>query len=173
MHKLESNKMNFTMNKKMRELLSSDGNKSEKISFNSETIRDILMPNFQRVFDCIVISRNMVTFESEEKFLKTIKEMYTDKTGYEASVTDTLINYYLDDEQLALGALLSLALLIIQVWEKQLRLLFPERKFCFIISGEIETNFVTIRFHQFREEEGIWISGDLEKYDEPIGCVIV
>lgn len=167
----EINKMK--MNKKMQKLLTLDVKGSDKFCFIQESLQDLLMPSFQSVFDCIIISKEVLEFESEEEFLKIIKDMYTDKTGYEASVTDTLLNYYLEDEYLTLGELLSLSLIIIKLWEKQLKLITKKSKFCFIVSGEVETNFVTIRFHQFREDEGMWLLEDLEKYDAPIGYKIV
>lgn len=42
---------------------------------------------------------------------------------------------------------------------------FPDKKFCFILSY---TDVGILRFHTYREKEGMWISSNLESYKEPV-----
>ncbi|MGD1819843.1 MAG: hypothetical protein ACPKOI_08205 [Pleomorphochaeta sp.] len=44
--------------------------------------------------------------------------------------------------------------------------MYPNIQFCVIIS--IDEMNITIRFHIYRPADGIWISEDLESFDEPI-----
>ena len=44
--------------------------------------------------------------------------------------------------------------------------MYPNRKFCIIFS--MDESDITVRFHTYREVEGLWISEDLESYDNPI-----
>lgn len=53
----------------------------------------------------------------------------------------------------------------------ELKIIDCESKFCLISSCDDDN--VTIRFHKIRNEEPLWLSDDLEQYDQPVGYIIV
>lgn len=49
--------------------------------------------------------------------------------------------------------------------KRALQLKFPKRKFCLIV---VRRERGVLRLHTYREEDGLWISTNLEGYEEPI-----
>ena len=124
-------------------------------------------------YDCIIIADDNKDLLPKHEFLKNVEEMYIDKTGYEASITDTLINYYIEEEDVKLQDILPVAFTVIDVWSSQLKMIDSLSKFCFIVTCESDYNHVTIRFHKLRDNEPMWIDSNLEQYEEPVGYVII
>ena len=142
---------------------------SEPIKVHIEKLESLFSPPFKKVKDCVIIS-NKSTAELEEHFDRAIK-MYTDKTGYEASNSETRINCYFD-EPVSVLSCTRIALLTVSLWAAQLKVLVPESKFCFIICSS--NDHVEIRFHKVRSEESNWLDENLENYaEEAVGYIII
>lgn len=89
-------------------------------------------------------------------------EGFTDKTEFEAGCNEILIN-----AQFPKGTKITprFALMFFVQFNARLAALRPG-KICAVMS-EDEGRF-TYRFHLVREDEGLWISEDLEKFAQPI-----
>ncbi|MBP2635483.1 MAG: hypothetical protein H6Q72_1390 [Firmicutes bacterium] len=85
-------------------------------------------------------------------------EYYPDRTEYEAFCNHIHISDYLPESEECPLQSLVLALKILEVWESKLMNSFPGLKFHLILSHD-EFGSV-LRFHKFRQEEGLWINVD-------------
>lgn len=97
--------------------------------------------------------------------------MYMDKTGYEASNTETCINCFFEIRiSMELGT--KIALMALEVWILQLKSMEAQSNFCLIMS--CNEDHVEIRFHKMHENEKMWLDEELENYkDGAVGYVIV
>lgn len=161
--------MNMETNKQFKRILETS---EKKVQISLLNIKKLLFPNFISVYDCIIINDTPISI-SKEKFNDIINKMYTDKTGYEASNTETLINFIIGEEEFAISEMIQLALIAIDVWALSLKMMDKESKFCFIISCDIESSFVTLRYHKVRNNEDMWLVKDLEEYNQPIAYAII
>lgn len=94
-----------------------------------------------------------------------------DRTGYEASNNEIrLIDYILDQTPLTIENQYVMGHALVELLSERIVRVFGEKELCFILSFD-ESN-LTIRFHTFREDEGVWIDTDLEKYAEPVEYLI-
>lgn len=162
---------NWITNRRMKELLQSISNSihKEEIRWNIQQMNKLFCPSFQKVKDCMIITEKNVC--ELEKVFDSIIETYTDKTGYEASNTETRINYYIENE-ISVETSIQIAFMVIGIWALRLKQLEPESKFCFIICSD--EDFVEIRFHKVRDNENLWLEEDIESYqDEAIGYTII
>lgn len=154
-------------NRKLNQILKSiDGYRfTAKFTINVQGLLDLLSPKFVSVYDCIIISDKSADI-LETNFSKMIS-MYGDRTGYEASNTEVRINDFIENGDLDVYDLVSIALLAIQCWSAKIKYVDDSSKFCFILS--CDEQYVTLRFHKVRAEEGVWLSRDIEKYDDAVG----
>lgn len=162
---------NWTTNNKMKKILKAipSNQNVEKIEIDMQQFNRLLCPSFQKVRDCIIITEKDVN-KIEKNFSNVIK-MYMDKTGYEASNTETRINYYFQNE-ISIVTGIQIALMVIEIWALRLKQMEPNSAFCFIVFSNEE--YVEIRFHKVRNDERRWLDEDLEKYeDEAVGYVII
>lgn len=83
---------NWVANRKMKELLSSISVSmgEDVFEMKPEQLNRLFFPSFRQVKDCIIISDSPVD-KLEKAFDQVVKMMYMDKTGYEASNTETRI----------------------------------------------------------------------------------
>ena len=162
---------NWITNSKMKNLLEyiSDYTNTEEIKLNMHQLKALFSPPFKRIKDCIIITDKNID-ELEEAFDNVIK-MYMDKTGYEASNTETRINcYFENDISMVTGT--QIALMVIEIWALKLKQMEPDSKFCFTLCSDEE--YVEIRFHKVRNDERRWLAEDLEDYkDGAVGYVLV
>lgn len=131
-------------------------------------INDLMIPVFLEISDCILLKKKDKLI-NEDKIVQLIKVL-GDKTGLEASENEIRLNDFFEND-LPLETSLALALLVIEIWKNRLKIVFPTYTFCLILS--IDSDYVTLRFHRLRMKEPMWISEDLEKYNQPIGYVII
>jgi len=157
-------------NKKMKTMLENlaSGISEKLVNLTVLNLQKIMSPQFTQVYDSIIVSRDKIEI-SEEQYSRVIK-MHGDKTGYEASNNDTRVNDFFETD-LPGSEALSIALMIVDVWGGKLKCLEPESDFCFII--DCDENYVTLRFHKLRSNEGMWLLDDIEGYDGAIGYIIV
>ncbi len=155
--------INWIGNKNMKELLEkvSSFPYEKEIKGDSGGVRNLLNPPLKKVKDCIIISDKSV--EILETFYDKAIEMYTDKTGYEASNTETRINDFFE-KNISMEEGTKIALVVLEQWGSKLKQIEPSAKFCLIISCDEEC--VEIRFHKMHEGEAMWLDENLENYDD-------
>lgn len=156
-------------NSKMQNLLEHIYTSSniEKLELDIKQLSPLFFPPFKKVKDCVIITEKDVV-QLENNF-NNILQVYMDKTGYEASNTETRINDYFENE-ISMEAATQMALFVIEIWSLQLKILDPGSTFCFIISSDSQR--VELRFHKVRTDEFGWLDNDIESYkDEAMGYV--
>ena len=163
---------NWVMNKKMNErflqLVQYDNEDELRISL--ESLGKLFSPPFRKVKDCIIISKKSAD-ELEPYLESVVQEVYGDKTGYEASNTETRINCFFENEISEITGV-KIALIVLEVWAMRLKEMEPESNFCLIMCSDEER--VEIRFHKARNDEQGWLDDDIEAYkDGAVGYVIV
>lgn len=141
----------------------------EEISLNTQQLKVLFSPSLKKVRDCIIITEKE-SDKLEIAFDNVIK-MYGDKTGYEASNTETRINCYFENE-ISIVTATQIALMVIEIWALKLKQMEPDSQFCLIMCCDNE--HVEIRFHKVRDDEVRWLSNNLENYiDEAVAYVVV
>ena len=163
---------NWVANSEMKKLLKdiSDHPSVENLKFNFSELYDLFFPEFKKVKDCVIISKKSVN-ELEMFFDRAIK-MYFDKTDYESSHTETRIDCHFEGK-VSMMAGTQIALIALEIWAIRLKQIDPDSKFCLIMFSD--EDHVEIRFHKFREDEGMILADDLESYQDggAVGYVIV
>ncbi|MBD5542326.1 MAG: hypothetical protein HDR00_14280 [Lachnospiraceae bacterium] len=163
--------MEWIANTQMKQLLNrlGDYESTEKLKLNMKHLNDLFCPPFKKVKDCILISKHSV--EELEKSFNSAIEVYTDKTGYEFSVSEVRISDYFKNK-ISMETGTKIALLVIKMWILQLKELDPNATFCLIMSSDEDR--VEIRFHKLREEEPKILADDIDSYkDGAIGYVCI
>lgn len=158
-------------NNKMKKLLEHVSNcpNEEKLQLSVQQLDKLFYPTLKRVKDCVIISEKSLS--NLEKTFDNAMSMYIDKTGYEASNTETRINCYFENE-ISIEAGTKIALMVIEVWALRLKQIEPYSKFCLILVCDEE--YVEIRFHKVRSNEKSWLADNLEEYEDgAVGYVIV
>lgn len=162
--------MEWVANCKMKKLLDSiaEEGEAEKLEMDVCHLRKLFSPPFQKVRDCILISdKNRDILEDH---FDTALGMYMDKTGYEASSSETRINCFFKNK-LSMKTGTKIALLVIHLWSAQLKILDPDSVFCFILSSNTER--VEVRFHKKRDNESSWLNEDIESYKGAMGYTYI
>ena len=162
---------NWITNKEMRKLLKdiSEHPSVENLKFNFSELYDLFFPKFKKVKDCVIIAEESV--EELERFFYRAIEMYQDKTGYEASNTETRIDCHFEGE-VSMMAGTQIALIALEIWALRLKQMEPDSKFCLIMSSNEDR--VEIKFHKIRDNEIKWLADDLDSYhNSAVGYVIV
>lgn len=160
---------NWTANNKMKKLLEeiSAFSEIEELQLSIGELRKLFFPPLKKVNDCIIITEKD-TEMLEAEFNNTI-EMYTDKTEYEVSNTETRINSYFKNK-ITMETGVQIALMVIEFWALKLKEVEPDSQFRFVLSCKKDS--VEIRFHKVRKYETAWLLEDFERYkDEAIGYV--
>lgn len=140
-------------------------NEESDANISLDQLLKLLQPIIKNVHGCLVID-NTNEIKCENINLDRILKIHGDKTGYEASNNEMRINDFVDGNSIDFKDVLALGFNILDFWSNRLKKEYPDNRFCFIISCESE--FVTLRFHQIRENESRWISDDLERYEDAI-----
>jgi hypothetical protein len=165
---------NIVLNEEMKSLVDLGTENSNSLIFKPDKLKELFFPNFVKQYECITISSGDDSFPGdEEEFDLFVKGTYTDYTGYEASNTETYINYFVENEDASIVDLVSLAMIVAEVWGDQLKLQEPGSQFCFIISCDLEYKSTDIRFHKVRSGELAWLGDGWEKSIVPAACVFV
>lgn len=163
---------NWIANREMKKLLKDISNNPsvESLKFNFSELYDLFFPKFKKVKDCVIIAEEST--DELEKFFDRAMEMYKYKICYESSNTDTRIDCYFEGK-VSMKARTQIALIALEIWALRLKQMDPDSKFCLIMSSNEDR--VEIRFHKFREDEGMVLADDLESYQDGggVGYVIV
>ena len=157
-------------NLKMKQLIeeAEKSEKSDKLQLITNDLINLFSPDIKQVYDCIIVSKKNVK-ELEANF-QTALNMYSDKTEFEASNTDTRINAYFDNDMSEKAAIL-IGLTVIDIWSLKIKKIDEYSQYCFIITscdGDVE-----IRFHKIRDDETGWLDAELESYEEAVGYVVL
>lgn len=165
----------WSLNKSMRNLLDriSDESLNEVISVNTTNLIKLFHPPLKKVRDCIIMTDESPE-QLEESYDLVMEDLYQqDPINYELYNNEVRINtFFEEDISKAVGV--RVALLVIDCWIPQLKMLDPDAQFCFLIYAvdDYVGDHVEIRFHKMREEKVDWIQGN-EEATEAIGCLIV
>lgn len=139
----------------MEKLLLNENDKKEALE-TGMIIREVVNKT-KIIKDCIIFDENGKLEESKINFDRILK-MVGDWTGYEISCNE--LRYFKlelpPDQFLCFADGLNSALL-----QK-----YSGRKFGIVIS--VDNEIIDLRFHTYREKEGLWLDKDLNKYDNPI-----
>jgi len=106
--------------------------------------------------DCVLYDEHHV-WEENEITWDFVQKVHQDWTGFEVSQNEILIPKLLFQEDHVFKFLSEL--------RSQLEQKYPLKKFCIIMAyGDRRL----LRFHTFREKEGVWLSPEIEKYKNPV-----
>lgn len=120
-----------------------DTNKlSEKICFNTEYIND-----------CILYKKSRTTNINWEWVI----QINGDYTGYEVNCNEII----LPDEIFSINNLFQL----LEELKKHFKNKYPDKSICFVFSY---SDIGILRFHTYRKKEGLWLSSELDNYEEPV-----
>ena len=162
---------NWIANREMKKLLKDVSNHPsvESLKFNFSELYDLFFPKFKKVKDCVIIAEESV--DELEMFFDRAMEMYFNKTDYEFDNTETRMDCHFEGK-VSMMAGTQIALIVLEVWALKLKQIDPNSKFCLVMFSNEDR--VEIRFHKFREDEGMLLADDLEGYQgDAVGYVIV
>lgn len=132
-------------------------------------VKKILKIGIIEINKCIILSDEPVII-SEKDFGRVLK-MYGDKTGYEAANNEIrVVDYFANEGSLTEERQYMLGQIIIEILSDKIMTKFEVDNICFILS--FNEGILTLRFHVFRESEGVWIETDLETFEEPTEYII-
>ncbi|MFK4567041.1 hypothetical protein [Enterococcus sp. UD-01] len=134
------------------------------ITFSLNKLDQFFNIKIQSIFDCILIVDDEEIVLDKEQFTEVIK-MYGDKTGYEASNNELRIIDYIDDRNISKESQYLLGKSFIKNLSNRI-----SKKIVSYFSFDDE--LLTIRFHIFREKDGLWLNEDLEQFEEATGYFI-
>lgn len=157
------------INNKMREYILEANNFSEEdINNKVKQFSDQIFSTIKAIDETVVIIDLQNEMEQEGLNHGGILELYGDYTGYEASCNDVRVNDYIDIDDVAP---FPFVLRLFESLENLLKQRYPQ--FQFVLIASIEEKYITIRFHVLREEEGGWLSEDIDGYEEAILVYII
>ncbi|MGX7419698.1 hypothetical protein ACWOFR_12955 [Carnobacterium gallinarum] len=118
------------------------------------------------IFDTYILkdSDEQISIEIAKNNFDRLIKMNGDKTGYESSNNEIRIIDYVEKTNMTASEQWLIGLVVMNNLINKIN--FPE-KFIFYFSYDDE--LLTIRFHKFRKEEGLWFNGDIENCEFPIG----
>ncbi|MGF6907915.1 hypothetical protein [Fusobacterium sp. PH5-44] len=139
----------IVMTKKMKRLII--GAKRDKnsplLEVEYKKLKKLLVPRFLKIDDCIIIT-NEEKSKLERNFDNVLKSLYSnDKTHYEYSINETLINYFFENCD-STSILINLGLIVLDIWGLKLKEVDAKSKFWIILG--CDKNKVTLRFHKAR-----------------------
>ncbi|AUG56727.1 hypothetical protein [Acetivibrio saccincola] len=150
----------INMNKKMKDIL-----KKNALNMRNDNkipqFCDYILSKTKIIKNCIIFDEKNDLEEKNINFEKILK-FCGDWTGYEVACNEIRITDYISFKQEEFYMVSR----ILNYLKLGLSKMYCTRKFCIIIS--IDNNHVVLRFHTYRENEGLWIKEDLEGYENPI-----
>lgn len=149
----------FYMNDKMKAILKN--NNYGKLNSHMEEIINNIVNETKIVKDCIVYDKGGDIQENQIDFEKVIS-FTGDLTGYEVSLNE----FRLDTDIVPVRCCPILG----DKLYDELSQKYSQKKFVVYIS--VYDEFIELRFHSYREEDGLWLDENLNKYTEPILCII-
>lgn len=123
-------------------------------------------PHIVTVNDCFILDIDHSLMVDEINWGKVLA-FFGDYTGYESSCNEIRIDDFLPCD-LDSDRLLQISLQVMDRWVETLKLSYPENSFIVILSCDLD--HATLRFHKWREGEGVWMNEDLEQFEEAV-CI--
>jgi len=150
----------INMNMKMKDIITKN---AMNVEVNDKILKlcNYIILKTKNIRDYIIFDEKNDLEEKNINYERILK-FYGDWTGYEVSCNEIRITDYISFKQKEFYMIPH----ILEYLKLGLSKKYGTRKFCIIIS--IDNDHVILRFHSYRENEGLWISEDLEGYEEPI-----
>ena len=144
------------MNLLMQELLSvKDIQKADNT--NIIHISKDIVGNTKQINGCVIFDREGIVKEENINWDLVLK-VNKDLTGYEVSCNELTLSI----DSIPISQILH----FICLFNFELSNKFRNRNFGII--AIIDSGMINLRFHTYRENEGLWLTDDFEKYMEPI-----
>ncbi|MCI9582125.1 MAG: hypothetical protein HFG46_00295 [Clostridium sp.] len=143
------------MNKIMKKMLR--GNKEYNEMSKINLITEEVVSKTKLIRDCIIFDEDGMLDESEINFSRILK-FDKDWTGYEVSCNELRF----PKNEIPSHRFIDLA----EKLDIKLSQKYEGRKFGVILS--VVDDWIDLRFHTYRKDEGLWLDKDLNKYDNPI-----
>ncbi|MDE6469587.1 MAG: hypothetical protein K2L19_01010 [Eubacterium sp.] len=143
----------LTFNKKMKDLL---GQKKSSNPVNIEQLCESIISKTRCINDCVLYDE---CAQLDEKAINWdwVLKVNSDLSGYEVNRNEI----FLADELFYKDAMIE----FLTGLNSQLQNKFADKRFCLIV---YYNDVGVLRFHTYREEEGLWLDTDLEKYEEAV-----
>lgn len=159
----------FKGNSKINRILQSSKKLHSNFELSAKALNFLFNKRIIKVCETYLLenSGEYISTEAIEKNFEQLLRMNTDRTGYECSVNecklvDNFDSYLSAPQQFVLGQIVMENLMT----KKD----FPIP--C-VVYFTYDAGELTMRFHKYRENEGLWVSEDLETYEEPVGYYFI
>lgn len=149
---------------KMNSLMSQelcDDNKTiieSEVSFKIIKIVKKLVKRIKYYNGYLIANKSTIDLKNQN----IVNRIFGDKTGAEASLNETIINYELNIPSVSS----SVALQFFKEYNMQLKNKY-NIKFCAILSQNNNNEWI-YRFHTVTDDSCLWLGEDLEKYQEAV-----
>ena len=142
----------ININWMMNQILLKEG---EKKGLQAEMISKQVIKKTRLIRNCVIFDKNGTLNEERMNFDRILKIV---GAGYEVSSNELRFS----EGEIPRNQILY----FVDCLNLELSRKYGERKFGIIISVYDES--IDLRFHTYREEEGLWLDNNLDKYDVPI-----
>ena len=142
----------ININWMMNQILLKEG---EKKGLQAEMISKQVIKKTRLIRNCVIFDKNGTLNEERMNFDRILKIV---GAGYEVSSNELRFS----EGEIPRNQILY----FVDCLNLELSRKYGERKFGIIIS--LYDGSIDLRFHTYREEEGLWLDNNLDKYDVPI-----
>lgn len=142
----------ININWMMNQILLREG---EKKGLQAEMISKQVIKKTRLIRNCVIFDENGTLNEERMNFDRILKIV---GAGYEVSSNELRFS----EGEIPRNQILY----FVDCLNLELSRKYGERKFGIIIS--LYDGSIDLRFHTYREEEGLWLDNNLDKYDVPI-----
>ncbi len=147
----------FSMNEIMRDLIQKNGKRGNPDDV--EWIVQQVISGSKLIRDCVVFDYEGDLKEENINFGRIMK-FVGDWTGFEVFYNE--LRY--EKTELPYNQYLNLVAKLVDALEEKY-----DRKFVIYLSNTND-GFIDLRYHSYRESEGLWLDENLDVYDNPVLC---
>lgn len=161
--------MYFKGNSKINRILQSSKKLHSNFELGAKALDFLFNKRIIKVCETYLLEKSgeHISTEAIEKNFEQLLRMNTDQTGYESSVNECKL---VDNFDFCLSASQQFVLGQIVMENLMTKKDFPIP--C-VVYFTYDAGELTMRFHKYRENEGLWVSEDLETYEEPVGYYFI
>lgn len=160
----------FKGNKLMTDLICSFSNNDDrKTVISLEELGNLMNKKIVKIVDTFILEdvHASIKVEAAEKNFDKLIKTYTDKTGYESACNEfRIVDYF--PENLSVEEQWKIGLIVMENFLQKEDFPIP----CIFYYGYDE-GILTMRFHKYRYSEGLWLSEDLEGFNNPVAYYCV
>ena len=150
----------MVLNKKMQKILN-EKNFDVDVQLIEETCLSILSKIKRlEIYDCIIYDEHNRVEECNLDY--NLFEAYGGLSGFEMWYNEILINLYFKYDKRSLGSVINH---LLECFKTAIKNKYPDKQFCVVIYENSDNLF--LRFHVYRESEGLWIGENLEECENP------